>query len=163
MPIAVFFVVLTGSVAIALLYPHLRVVAIVIAAFCAALIGFIAVDRVGEVGRAADRISVEDITLSEVALSFEPRYMRMTGRAANASNAHQLREFTVQATLRDCPAEDSAADECAVIGQETGIARVDIPPGQVRPFAVVLGFSNGADAPEGLRWNFDILSARASE
>ncbi|MEL6680226.1 MAG: hypothetical protein AAFQ51_16100, partial [Pseudomonadota bacterium] len=64
--------------------------------------------------------------------------------------------------LYDCPTEDSALPDCAQIGEDAGVARLDLPPGQLRAFDATLRFS-GLPAVTGvLKWDFDVDYVRAT-
>lgn len=163
MPIAVFFVFFAGSIVVALLYPHLRVLAILISVLCAAFLGFLYIDQRDRVRGYATDIPTDTLTLSGIQIEEQTRFTRITGRVRNGAEGFRLRAFTLVATLYDCPAENSETTDCAVIAQDQGIARVDIPPGQTRGFQAIIGLANPLE-PQGIaRWDYTILSIQASQ
>ncbi|MEM8868930.1 MAG: hypothetical protein AAF848_04215 [Pseudomonadota bacterium] len=162
MPIAAFFVVFAGSIVLAVLYPHIRAVAIMIGLVCTAILVFIVVDRGSTPERQRAVIAVQELRLSDVEFSETSRFTRLSGRVQNTSSAHQLREFSILATLYDCPDTEVALPSCEVIAQDEGIARVDVPPGQTRAFEAILGLTQRLSPKGDARWDFDILSTRAT-
>lgn len=164
MPYAAFFIVFAGSLAIAVIYPHLRVVAALVALGCAAILVAVFVEIGGvETARREVRITPDELTFSHAEFVEGPRFMRLAGRATNGSEAYTLRDFHVSATLYDCPALDSEPPDCTIIAERDAIARVTIPPGQARDFDTVLGFADQPD-PEGVPiWKFDVTRITATE
>jgi|GEM_PF-2770672 len=163
MPFAIFFLVFGGAIILAILYPHIRVLALATAALCAVLVGTIFVDRVAETDRRALRLTPQDITLSDVTLVPEARYFKLTGWAENKSALHRARDFILRSRLYDCPTDDAALTDCTTVGDETGIARVDLPPGQARPFSAVLGFTAEYEARGVLHWEHEITEVHATD
>jgi hypothetical protein len=164
MPYAAFFIVFAGSLAIAVIYPHLRVAASLVALGCAAILVAVFVEIGGiESARREVRITPDELTFSHTEFVEGPRFIRLAGRATNGSDAFTLRDFHLTATLYDCPALDSETADCTIIAQHDAIARVTVPPGQARDFDTVLGFADQPD-PEGVpRWAFDVTRITATE
>ncbi|NNU81109.1 hypothetical protein HMH01_11750 [Halovulum dunhuangense] len=162
MPIAIFFLILAGALAVAVLYPHMRPAAAVIGAFAGALLGWVVTDRVLAPDPAASGIAVEKVALSDLVLSREPRLSRISGRVTNLDTDLRLADFTLRTTLYDCPEVESALEDCAVIGQDAGIARVDLPAGQTRAFHVVMRFADMPEPAGVLRWDHAVTQVRAA-
>lgn len=163
MPYAAFFIVFAGSLAIAVIYPHLRVVASLVALGCAAILLAVMVEIGGtESARREVRIAASELTLTQIEFVEGRRYIRLTGRAANGSERYTLRDFHVTAELYDCPELTSEAAECTVIAEHDTVARVTVPPGQARDFDTVLGFADQPE-PQGVpRWSFEITEINAT-
>lgn len=163
MPIAIFFFVFSGAIVIALLYPHLRVLAVAAALLCAVLLGVLFYDHASAPERQATALTPGDIALSDVALIAEPRYLKLAGWVENKSAVQRVRDFNLRTKLYDCPTEDAELSDCAVIGEQDGIARVDLPPSQTRTFEAVLGFTSSNTARGVLRWEYEVTSVRATD
>ena len=167
MPIVVIFLVVAGALVIAILYPHLRAIALGVVAFFAILFGiyFATLGPLGSGGGAA--IAPDELTLSALSLDQDARSATLSGTVRNGSERYRLRSFELQVTIYDCPpdtpAEAAGPESCAIIGEDEGIARADVPPGQLRRFDAVLSFP-AMPAPQGTPiWRERILSTRATE
>ena len=162
MPFVVFFLLLAGAGVIFVLYPHLRMLAGAVFVFFAGLLGYLVADQwLGDDPTKAD-IGSEVVTVSDLRLIEGSRFQKVTGRVLNGSDSARLRSFDVHIQVLDCPDEDSAEADCAIIADDTGVARVDVPPGQVRDFEATLGFI-GQTAPKGvMRWTHEIGEVRAT-
>lgn len=164
MHIIVFFVALTAAVSTFILYPRLRLPAGLLVAFFVGLIVYVFFfDTRGEEARRAERISPDELELTDVTFTQDLRFSRLEGRVRNLSERYRLRDFDIRVTMYDCPDVGTSLEDCAVIAQDTGIARVDLPPGQVRHFETVLRFTD-VPAPEGVVvWDHRVTGVRASE
>lgn len=163
MPIAIFFAALAGSLIVAISDRQLRPVALIFAAVMAALLSYVTWDQLFRGTPVAPHMTIEELVLSDLQVEQDPRLQRVSGRVENLSEGFRLREFTILATLNDCPAADIDLPECAVIAQDDGIARVDVPPGQARSFHAVFSFR---DVPEPMGttvWDYEVLQLRATE
>ncbi|MXU65581.1 hypothetical protein [Oceanomicrobium pacificus] len=107
------------------------------------------------------RIAVEEVELSDLSFTPGPRFLTVQGRAVNGSSDWDLLDFTLQVTVFDCPDLEAAPQGCDTIGQSQGIARVSIPPGQLRSFSVPLSFPNLPDVIGEPFWEEEIVSVRA--
>ncbi|MEM8658013.1 MAG: hypothetical protein AAGF22_07940, partial [Pseudomonadota bacterium] len=137
--------------------------AVMVGLVCSAILAFLVFDRVGAPERQRAVIAIQEVKLSEVEIIESRRFTKLTGRVQNTSGIHRLREFALEATLYDCPDAEVALPSCEVIAQDTGLSRVDVPAGQTRAFEAVLGLTERLE-PRGLtRWEFDIVSTRASD
>ena len=164
MPYAAFFFVFAGSLIVAVIYPHLRVAASLVALGCAAILGAVLLEIGGiETARREVRIAPEELVLSNTEFIEGPRFIRLAGRAANQSDNYTMRDFHVTATLYDCPALTSENADCIIIAEHDAIARVEVPPGQARNFDVVLGFADQPEAQGIPRWTLDVTSITATE
>jgi len=163
MPYAAFFIIFAGSLAIAVIYPHLRVVASLVALGCVAILLAVLVEIGGtETARREVRITAEELTLSQTEFVEDRRFIRLTGRAANSSERYTLRDFHVTAELHDCTLETSDEAECTVIAEKDAIVRVEVPPGQARNFDAVLGFADQPESAGVPRWTFEVTQITAN-
>lgn len=161
MHIAIFFAALAGSLIVAVSDRQLRPVALIFSAIMAALLVYVTWDQLFRSTPDAPQMAVDDLLLSDLRIEQDPRLLRVSGRVENGSEEFRLREFTILATLNDCPSADSALAECAVIAQDDGIARVDVPPGQARSFHAVFSFRD-VPVPQGETiWDYEIVTLRA--
>ena len=162
MPIAIIFLFVAGSLAVAILYPHLRVIAFAILLVFGAIFGVYILTNESEVDRAASRIPVEDLTLTDLELTYEPRFSAISGRVLNKSDQYRLRSFDIQVTLYDCDTAEQALESCAIIAEDSGPARMDVPPGQTRNFRGVLDLRTETVAKNVSRWDYQILNITAT-
>lgn len=160
MPFVIIFLVLAGAAAIYVLYPHLRKMALMFILLFGAILAYVVVDEVLDRGLGPQELTAADLTLADVALAEDLRYLRLTGRVTNGSADRTLREFTLRLTEFDCPAADTPRADCAIIAQNTGIARVDVPPGQTRDFEAIVRFTSRT-VPKGVpAWQEEITAVR---
>lgn len=158
MPVAALFAILAGALAIAILYPHLRLIAgVVILAFGGAVTFYLATSY-GPWREEVPRISLEALSLSPLNLRAERGFYVLSGRITNTSD-HDLADFTLRLRLLDCPSETSPDDACAIIGEAEGIARVSVPPKQTRAFESVQSTGPVPVAEGILRPSWEILRA----
>jgi len=163
MPFIAFFFVLAGAIAVFVIYPRLRVIAGTVMVLFSALLAYLWLGGAGEAVRDQTRIAATDLTLSDLELVEDARFLRFTGRVTNGAADAELRDFHVQITMRDCPAPQTPPADCAIIAQDTGIARVDVPAGQTRAFSAVINF---VDMPEVIGvpvWDHSITAVRATD
>lgn len=163
MHIVAFFVALVAALSVAILYPRLRIPAGLLVAFFLGLMIYVFVQIPGETDQRDARITAEQLELDDVSLVQEARFSRLTGRVRNLSDTYTLRDFDVRVTLLDCPAPDAGAEACVVIAEDNGIARVNLPPGQVRRFEVVLRFTDVPEPTGYAEWDYQVTGIRASE
>ncbi|WP_112323458.1 hypothetical protein [Oceanibium sediminis] len=163
MPIVVFFLILAGAIAVAILYPHLRILALGVVALFGSLAAYLFFGDYGTPANQGQRISVDELVLEDVTFVQDNRFDRLQGRVTNTSEAYRLRDFDVAVRLFDCPLPDAERSACNVVGEETGIARADVPAGQTRPFDAVLGLSQLPALKGVLVWDYEITSTRATE
>lgn len=162
MPIAGFFVVLAGALAIAILYPHLRVMAIAVVVFMCALLGYLFFDMTTQTDRRVTLIDQSELRFDALDLRQDSRFSRLAGRVTNTSDTARLRDFSVTVHLMDCETPETPRPECATIAEDTGIARVDLPAGQTRAFEVVLSFRDTPDVTGVLVWDHTISDIHAT-
>ncbi len=163
MPYAAFFIVFAGSLAVAVIYPHLRVVASLVALGCAAILLAVLIEIGGnESARREVRITPEELNLTQTQFVEDRRFIRLTGRAANDSDRFTLRDFHITAALYDCPVAASAESDCTIIAEKDGIARIEVPPGQARDFDAVLGFADQPEVEGVPRWTFEVTQITAT-
>lgn len=162
MPIILFFVVFGGAVAVAVLYPHLRAQAGIVLALLGGLLAWVVVDQL-LLDEPEPPVAREDLSLAEVVLTEGPRFVRVSGRVTNDADGARLREFTLAVTLRDCPSADAAPEACEVVAEDSGIARVDVPPGQTQAFEAILGFTERSEIRGVPSWDYRITAVRGTE
>jgi len=162
MPFVVFFLILAGAAAIFVLYPHLRTLAGGVFVLFGLVLGYLVFDQWFGRDAAASAMGPEQLVLSDLSLEDGTRFQTLSGRVENTSETARLRSFDLRVRVLDCPSEDSADTECAIIAEDDGVARVDVPAGQVRDFKATIGFASRA-APKGaVRWLHDITDVRAT-
>lgn len=161
MPILILLTIIGLAIAVAILYPQLRLVAGLVVAIFLGLIGIYFVTGDSAVTNQRD-LDVELVILEDIALAEERGYARLSGRVTNGSETSHLRSFKIDLKLFDCPDEEVATETCAVIAEDDGIARVDVPAGQTRQFESVHRFSDTPPLKGVLRWDIEVLSADAS-
>ncbi len=163
MHIAIFFAALAGALIAAITDRQLRPVALMFAGVMAALLAYVIWDAMLRTPDGPPEMALEQLELTELAVEQDERFVRVSGRAANLSETFRLREFRLLATLHDCPAADSAFTDCEVIAQDDGIARVDVPAGQVRAFSAVFSFRNVPDLHGIPIWDYELTELRATD
>jgi len=109
------------------------------------------------------RIGIDEITLSDVDLDLGVRTSELSGRVVNGSENYDLTGVLLNVKLFDCPNSDSALSECYTIGEDSGEARVTVPPGQLRSFTASLLFIGLPEIIGEFRWTYDVTGIRALE
>ncbi len=163
MPVVIIFLLIAGAIAIAWLYPHLRALALGVLMLFLVIFAGAWLMSGNETAREAERIGLDEVTLSDLVFSDDPRVARLSGRVANGSPLFRLREMEIRVTLHDCPAPEAELESCAIIADALTTARVDVPPGQVRRFEGVLRFSARPEPDGLLRWHHTLEATRATE
>lgn len=135
MPVAVLIVVIALYIYALVAAPRYRVPGAIAGVLILAGLGWYFFASPSQTERAATLVSVEDLTLDGLDLERTIRGATLSGRVANAAETAHLREMTITVRLFDCELEDTALEECATIGESAAIARVDVPPGQLRGFS----------------------------
>ncbi len=161
MPVVILLVVLTVATAVAILYPQVRIAAVAVIVVFLGLTG-IYFTTSGTSLTEERKLDVASVVLDDVGLSAAQGFSRLSGRVTNADATAQLRSFKIDLRLFDCPEEQSALEDCAVIAEDDGIARVDVPAGQTRSFESVHRFTDQPPLKGVLRWDFRVLDADAS-
>ncbi len=109
------------------------------------------------------RIEVVEVTLSDVELDIGIRISELSGRVVNASEKFDMTGILLNVKLFDCPTADSELSECYTIGEDSGEARVTVPPGQLRSFNASLLFTSLPEIIGEIRWTHEIIGVRALE
>lgn len=109
------------------------------------------------------RISASELRLEAVSLEDNGRSLVLSGRVENLSENFVLRDMTLRVRLYDCPSSDSELNACEIVGDDEGIARATVPPGQVREFSAIFYYPGLPDMRGEMRWQEDILTVRATE
>lgn len=118
---------------------------------------------VSEPGSGQDTaITPDELALSEVAIISDPRFITVSGNVQNMSQTASLLEFDLQLDARDCPTPDSPAADCIVIGSDSGVARIAVPPQQMRAFSAVFRLGTLPQISGTLRMDYSIIAARAN-
>ncbi len=159
MPVALLFLVVAGAAAVAVLHPRYRIVAITALVLLAGVTSLYFLTLGDEAADADPLIPASAVSLNGVELTEERGYFRLSGRVTNGAAAGTLTRFTVDVVIYDCPEEESPTEECAIIAESEGLARVEVPPGQTRTFSSIHRFSDTPE-PLGVRtWDHTVLSA----
>ncbi len=163
MPLAVLAIALIAWLYAMVAAPRFRIPGAIGFALLAAGLGWYFYASESEAERAAARLAPEDVTLDLLEIDRTARGAVLRGRVANGGDAGVLREMTLEMRLFDCPDEDAALDDCVVIGDATGIARVAVPPGQARGFSASFIFPGLPPVVGVLRWDQTITALRATD
>ncbi|QHQ34145.1 hypothetical protein [Algicella marina] len=140
MPIAAFFVLIAGGIAVAILYPHLRIAVLAVLAVAGGgLAAYFLLADINATPR-AERIEADEVQLADIVLTEERGYSVLAGRVTNASQDWTLSNFGLRIRLYDCPTVETQLTECTVVAEDRGRARVTVPPGQSRAFRTVWRF-----------------------
>ena len=107
-------------------------------------------------------MTAQDIELSDMVLTEGSRFQKLSGRVTNASAQADLRSFDIRIRVLDCPDASSDDTDCAIIADDTGLARVEVPPGQTRDFEATLGFSSRTQPKGVTRWVHEIGAVRGT-
>ena len=162
MPVAVLIVVVALYVYALVAAPRFRIPgAIGGVVVLAGLAWYLAVSP-SQTERAETLVTVEDLTLDQLELERTIRGATLRGRVENGADAARLREMTITVRLFDCELETTSLEECAIIGESDAIARVDVPPGQLRGFSAHYIFPNLPPLVGVLRWAHRITTLRAT-
>lgn len=161
LPFIIFFAALATAVAIAVLVPRLRALAIMAALALGAVMGAVVLHQANQ--PEIPVFAAEDLVLSAIEIDEGPRFTAFSGRVENRSWGLRLKGFDVTASLMDCPADTSAPADCAIIGEDTAHARVDVPPGQTRAFRVVMTFAGTPPVQGVARWDYGFSDIVAVE
>ena len=162
MPVAVLIVALALYVYALVAAPRFRIPGAIAGALIVAGLGWYFFASSSWTERASQIVSVEDLALDRLELERTIRGATLRGRVENRAETAHLREMTITVRLFDCELEDTALDECATIGQSDAIARVDVPPGQLRGFSAHYIFPNLPALAGVLRWDYRITALRAT-
>lgn len=163
MPLAVLAIALIAYLYAMVAAPRFRIPGAIGGALVAAGLGWYFFVSESEAERAARRVGTEDVALDLLKLERTPRGATLQGRVANGADAGVLREITIEMRLLDCPDEAVPLDDCVTIGDATGIARVDVPPGQLRGFSAPFVFAGLPPVVGVLRWEQSVIALRATE
>lgn len=162
MPVAVLIIALAAYVYAMVAAPRFRIPGAIGGALIAAGLTWYLIVSPSESERAAGLISVEDLTLDRLELEQTPRGATLRGRVENLTETAHLREMTITVRLFDCPLAETELDGCAIIGESSAIARVDVPPGQLRGFSAHYIFPDRPALIGVPRWDQRITALRAT-
>ncbi len=162
MPVAVLIVVIALYVYALVAAPRYRVPGVIAGVLILAGLGWYFFASPSQTERAATLVTVEDLTLDQLDLERTIRGATLRGRVANGAGTAHLREMTITVRLFDCELEDTDLEDCATIGESAAIARVDVPPGQLRGFSAHYIFTNLPPLVGVLRWDHRITALRAT-
>ncbi len=161
MPIVVLFLIFAGALIIAVLYPHLRLLAVAVVALFSALLAAYFLTSDGDGSARADRIPPDEVMLSELDFTDDQRLGKLSGVVENRSETWRLRGFDLQLSLMTCVDAD-APETCKIFAEENGLSRVDIPPGQVRRFEVPFPITGQSVPGEDLVWKVRVTATKAT-
>jgi len=159
--IAVIFLAVAGYIYVLYEIPKLRIAGAIFAVALFGGLGVYLATTDPETELEINRISTEQVSLSELKFNLGVRTSELSGRVINNSDDYTLTGLSLVVRLFDCPGADSPLDECFVIGEDDGLARATVPPGQLRDFKATLLF-NGLPVIEGvMRWDYQVIGTRA--
>lgn len=99
-----------------------------------------------------------DVELSQASIS--PGYADgfvLEVRIHNNNHERVLQNFTIQSSLSDCNADQS---QCLIIGEETNVAKLRIPPGQARDTRINLRTKKLNPIRGAATWKHEITGVR---
>ena len=105
---------------------------------------------------ALSAISATDIALADVQLKKESSWWVLKGNVTNNSK-YTLGSLGFIVRIEDCPPQKG----CITIGQESVLATVSVPPGQMRAFSSRAMDFKGMPAASNPRWRYEITEIRA--
>ncbi len=161
MQIAVIFLAVAGYIYVLYEIPKLRIAGAIFAAALFGGLGVYLATADPEPELEINRIPVGQVDLSEVAFDLGVRTSELSGRVVNNSADYTLTGLTLVVRLFDCPGVDSPLDTCFVIGEDDGLARATVPPGQLRDFKATLLFNGLPDIEGVMRWDYQVTGTRA--
>ncbi|MFQ5623547.1 MAG: hypothetical protein ACE5FS_09135 [Paracoccaceae bacterium] len=161
MPFVYLAALIAAYLAVLAAYPRLRLGgsiagAAVIAGVVAYLLWAPRADRVVAHGIPVDQVRFEELSFTDNGRSFT-----LSGRVQNLSQDLILRDMDVRIRIYDCPSAESPLAECETIGDDIGIARAQVPPGQVRAFSAIFYYPGLPPVKGEMRWQEEIISAHA--
>jgi len=163
MPVAILILVLIAYAYVMLSTPKARVPGAVAGLVIAAGLGWYFYSTSSETVTASRRITVEDLRIDQLQLDQTVRGATLRGRVENLSQTGRLREMTIEVRLFDCPDATTDLAQCAIIADGSAIARVDVPPGQLRAFSGYYVFPDRPDVTGESRWESRVIAVRATE
>ncbi len=101
---------------------------------------------------------LDDVELSQTSIS--PGYADgfvLEVRIHNNNHERVLQNFTIQSSLSDCNADQS---QCLIIGEETNVAKLRIPPGQARDTKINLRTKKLNPIQGAAIWKHEITGVR---
>ena len=157
------FIVLSLYIYVLFRLPELRLAGSIVAFVAIGGLVFYMVTVPPEPEIELNRISVDEVTLDELELELGPRVATLSGRAVNGSDTYTLIGIDLIVKVYDCPNDEVPLDECFIIGEDDGYARLSAPPRQLRQFTATLLFNNMPDIEGVLRWDYGVTDLRALE
>ena len=162
MAIAILVLTLVAYGYALLAYPEFRRPGLIGGVLVAAALGIYFALSSPEAERSTSRIDPSELTLDGLTLERTLRGASLEGRIRNGSPDYRLRDLTLALSLRDCPTPDTPPETCPVIGEASGIARPDVPPGQIRALTAHFVFRDLPPVAGTLRWDWRITAIRAT-
>jgi hypothetical protein len=163
MPVAILILVLLAFAYAMASTPRARVPGAIAGVVIAAGLGWYFFSTSSETVTASRRITIEDLRIDQLQLDQTVRGATLRGRVENLSETGRLREMTIEVRLFDCPDTTTGLEECAIIADGSAIARVDVPPGQLRAFSGYYVFPDRPAVTGDPRWDSRISAVRATE
>jgi 4-amino-4-deoxy-L-arabinose transferase-like glycosyltransferase len=163
MPVAILILALAAYIYAVAALPRFRLPGLALGALAAAGLTWYLLAVPGEREAARERIGPDELGLDLLALNDTPQGATLSGRVENRSPTARLREMTLRVDLYDCPPDAEAVTGCPVIAESEALARVDVPPGQLRGFSAAFVFPNRPPLTGVLRWSFEVTGTRATE
>jgi len=161
--IAEFVVIIGIYIYILLRVPHLRLAGGIVAAALLGGLSYYLLATDPEPRAEMRRIDVVEVTLSDVDLEIGVRTSELSGRVVNGSENFNMTGVLLNVKLFDCPTADSSLSECYTIGEDSGEARVTVPPGQLRSFTASFLFVSLPEIIGEFRWTYEVIGIRALE
>lgn len=162
MPIAALLIIFAGSAAIAVLYPHLRLAAVLVMALVGALFASLLFTPGSETDSRTTRIPVSELILSDLDFTDDERLAKLSGKVTNGSDSFTLRGMTIGVDVLDCPNAEADKSDCTVIASDTGEVFANVPAGQARSFSLPLRFPNRPEIEGVLVWQHSLIQTDAT-
>lgn len=163
MPVAILILALAAYVYALAMLPQYRLPGLALGALAAGGLAWYLFMVPAEREAARNRIAPEELRLDLLTLEDTPRGATLSGRVENLSQTAQLRDMTLTVELYDCPPAAPDASACPTIAEDSALARVDVPPQQLRGFSAHFVFPNRPPLTGVLRWEYRISEISAGE
>lgn len=105
------------------------------------------------------RIPISEIQIDDLLLTpvpYRPNEYYLSGRLKNKSQHFSLQSIKIKITMRDC----IKPDECEIVGEDTALSSLSIPPGQVREMNGMVLFSYLAKPKGKNQWDYSVVELK---
>lgn len=113
-------------------------------------------ERHGDSDIPLDLISISEFSLHA---GYRNSYT-LSGRIHNGSDSRTVEGVTLTVRLYDCPTK-SLGEGCVIIGEDSAILHVSVPPGQSRALHGEVAYYNLPEVNGQRVWDYEIAAVRA--